>query len=425
MTTLYHPLPRHNKMKWLLTDGRIVEEPDLEQSDSGRRVRVRGSSKSVYMKELDDLIYRSVTQFAAKAGAQVWMRVQNDDPIIELDNELGTASRIDKPHFVSPEDDSYGGRSSSLVWTFRHETLPLAARITLDMMEPRRRYNRQDATQQATVSVTYPSTHPSDGFDRAWVPDADDVNDFQFAIHGDSSNEFAQQRQNFVDWLRETGGSWKEFLGTTTWNNEREAAGGIARIVRIIESLDEVSIPDLRDPANPQWLPLKLHSTTYSRDFTQSLVDFINGQPLVEQIQEHWNAMTSLMRRAGLVTGDLEESDFHAMLQGELDRVGIEVNPVSAPNEEGGRDVPHTVGFNLATGTITVTCSVRDTHPNDVATEYEVARIKAEVQGELDSFLGYQADFLNSRHDDRHGRTVTQRTVEIDEDDLDQLLDLT
>jgi hypothetical protein len=70
----YHPLARHSTKNWLMTDGRIVEELSLEQSESGRRIRVTGSKESVYAKELDDLVFRSVRQFAEHNGAKVWMR---------------------------------------------------------------------------------------------------------------------------------------------------------------------------------------------------------------------------------------------------------------------------------------------------------------------------------------------------------------
>lgn len=412
MATTYIPLPRRTKMKWLLKDGRIAEEPPLEQSESGRRVRVMGTTTSVYQKDLDDLVYRSVRKAAMEMGTEIWMRVENDDPVQELDDIMGSPQRITSPHFVN------GSRSriSVVSWTFRHETLPIGARITVKMEKPwgSYGYRNSNSTESVTVKVTFPSTHPDDGHSREWI-EASKESEFTFSRHGGD----AQQQQNFVDWMRENKPEWFDVLGKTGYQNERAAAAGVARLVRDLESLDEVSIPDLRDPTEPSWLALKLHSTSYSREFAESLVDFINGQPVVEQIQEHWSAIVDLLRRAGIVVEELVESDFHAMLQGEKERVNVTTRNIAAPDEEGGKDNKHVVGFNLATGTITVACEHRDAAPEAIATEYEIARIKAEAKGELDAFLGYQANILNSQHDDRFQRAVRQRTVD---DDVDELL---
>lgn len=423
MATTYHPLPRHRPMKWLLTDGRIVEEPPLETSDSGRRVRVVGDRKSVYQKELDDLIYRSVTQFASKNGERPWLRIVNDDPVSELNNELGAVTQIDHPHFITPQETSYYSRSSKLTWTFRHETLPIAARITVEMTSPgTRHYNRSSSREERVeVSVTHPSTSPYDAFERVWRTSSHPEG-FSFSEHSDGSQDYIQQKQDFVDWLRNNLPEWTRVLGATAWANEREAAAGIARLCREIESFESITIPDLRDAENPDWLELKLHSTTYSSDFARSLIDFINGQPVVEQVAQHWNEIVTLLKRAGIVTKELQESDWHAAIQGQTERVEVTLGPIDAPNEDNGNDNQHILGVNLATGTLSVSCTVRDTRPEDVATDYEIARIKAEARGEIDAFLGFQSNFLNARHDERHQRIVEQRSVDPAADDLDDLL---
>ena len=111
-------------------------------------------------------------------------------------------------------------------------------------------------------------------------------------------------------------------------------------------------------------------------------------------------------------------------MQVEAERVHLNLEPASAPDEEGGKDAHHIVGFNLATGTVTVTCSHRDMNGEDIAAEYEVARIKAEVRGELDAFLNFHKGFIDTRHDSRHDRTVKQRSVQPDSDEIDRKLGL-
>lgn len=421
--TDYNPLPRSRKLKWLLTNGRIVEEPDLEQSSEGRRVRARGTTKSVYAKDLDDLIYRSVSQVATSLGETVWMRVVDDDPIQELYSVEGGSKPVTQPHFVESGDSHYG-RETELVWDFRHETLPIAARITVQLEETAsylRRSNPRQPSQNLRVRVSYPSTNSLDAYDRSWM-ETHDGKEFPFTTHG-GGDDFPQQRQNFLDWLRANQPEWaSNILGSDSFVNEREAAAGIARKVRQIEELEEITIPDLRDPSEPTWLTLKLHSTSYTRAFTQSLVDFLNGQPIVEQVKTHWEQIVDLLRRVGIVTSALEDSHLHALLKGELGRADVSIDSVAAPNDEGGRDTHHSIGFDLATGTVTVTCSHRDTRLEDVTTEYEIARMRAEARGELDTFLGYHADFMNINHNKRHDRTVSDRSATVDTDDLDELL---
>lgn len=413
--TEYHPLPRYSKQRWLLTDETIIEEPPLEQSAEGRRARVMGSTKSVYMKDVDDLIFRSVSQAATDKGEHLWMRVTDNDPVRALDVHTGIAKPADEPHFLAPKTGNtrYYGRSSELSWTFRHPHLPIAARITISMREAPRGGNKQTVT----TTLDHPSTNRYDAQEAAWFTSVQEISGFGFAQR---SFVAKSEEQAFEDWLRKTAPEWTEILGQQEYENEREAAAGIAKLCRKVESYDTISIPDLRDPNHPSWIELQLHDTTYSRDFVTSLVDFINGQPVAEELAELWSRMVETFRRAGLVVDSLEESDFHSAIQGNAERVNVNTKNINGPE---GLDESHYIGFNLATGTITVSCSVRDTRPDSVSTEYEIARIRAETRGELDAFLGHQAGFLEQHHEQRHRKTVEQRSVEVD-DGLDELLNL-
>lgn len=414
--TDYNPLPRHEsrKMRWLLTNGTIVEEPPLEQSAEGRRVRVMGSTKSVYKKELDDLIYRSVSQYADRQGEKLWKRIDNLDPVTELDNHFGT-SKAATPHLLAPKTGSnYYGRSSELSWTFRHEDLPIAARLRVTMTEtPRNR----EAPQSVEVKLEYASTNPVDAYDTAWL-EVNSPDGWSYSVHSDGSQEYADGHQRFRELIRDDLPQWAEdVLGERFYKNEREAAAGIAKLCRTIESYESITIPDLRDPEEPQWLELGLYDTTFTQDFARALIDFINGQPVAEELAELWGRMVETFRRAGIVVSSLEESDFASAIQGETDRVEVTTTSTYAPD---GPEQQHIVGFNLATGTVTVVCQMRDTNPHDVATDYEIARIRAEARGELEAFLGHQAGFLEHQHDKTFNRIVEERSVEVD--DLDELL---
>lgn len=412
--TEYHPLPRNKRMKWLLSDGRIAEEPALEQSAEGRRVRVMGSTKSVYKKDLEDLVYRSVQAFAQKNGTRAWMRAV-DDPVKEL-HEYSTPVDASDPHFLQPSNKAYYRRSSEVSWTFRHETLPIAAKLTIKAVEE----HRSDRKQVVTAAITYPSTNPADAYERVWL-DAQNPREFTFSKHDEGTTDFAQAKQRFFDSLRDYVPDWaKEILGRHEYSNEREAAAGVAKLCKRIESFEGISIPDLRNPDEPDWIELGLYETTYSPEYLRAIIDFINGQPIAERLAELWQEMVETFQSAGVVVGKLKESDFAAAIQGETERVDVSA---SHPFDEDGASVDqqHYVGFNLLTGTITVSCKIRDTNPAEIATEYEIARIKAEARGELDAFLNYQANALNRKHDQRHRKTVEKRTVDVP-DELDELL---
>lgn len=413
--TDYVPFPRHHKRKWLLTDGRIVEEPNLEQSPEGRRIRVAGSDTSVYAKELDDLIYRSVTQFAENEGERVWMRVSSDDPVKEIKQNFRSQGDAPTPHFIQqPSASRYIGRSSSLSWTFRHDTLPIAAQLTVSASENPRNGNRQTIS----VEVNYPSTNPYDADSRHWM-NVEGPDDFSFSdTGGDGSTAYHDAKQKFYDSIRDYVPQWvNDLLGTTTYANEREAAAALAKLCRTIEEYETITIPDLRDPAKLQWMEVGLYDTNYSSKFLQSIIDFVNGQPIAEELATLWGQMVEAFRRAGIVVDSLEESDFSAALQGETDRVVASTRSVY---HDEGQDEHHVVGFDVATGTITVTCSNRDVRPESVAAEYEIARIRAEARGELDAFLAFEERYIDIHHDKTHNRIVKSRTV--DTDDLDELL---
>lgn len=418
--TEYNPLPRHRKKKWLLTDGRIVEEPPLEQSSEGRRVRVTGTTKSVYKKDLDDLIYRSVTQFAEKQGERVWMAVTDDDPVREVNAAADAPKGNVSSHLLAPRTNNYLGRSTTLSWTFRHESLPIAATIVVTMRDVRTGYGGDKSGKQVVESkVYYPSTSVYDAHTRTWHSSQDRA--LPYADHSDGSTEYDQGRQKFNDLIRDHAPEWlDELLGTTTYENEREAAAGVAKLCRRFEDYDEITIPDLRDPDEPSWLTLGLYETTYTRDFLKSLVEFINGQPVVEELFSLWTQMVTTFRRAGIVVDELTESDFHAVLSGDTERVNVTTPTINSDDPSQAIDNEHYVGFNLATGTITVSCRIRDTKPSDVATDYEIARIRAEAQGELDAFLGFQSNYLDYQHEELHQRAIEKRTVA--DDGLDELV---
>lgn len=412
--TEYHPLPRHKRMKWLLADGRIAEEPPLEESAEGRRVRVMNSSKSVYKKDLEDLIYRSVQSYAQRQGTRTWLRA-TDDPISELYNH-SQPKEAGQPHFIQPRKNSYYGRTSQLSWTFRHGSLPIAAKVTIVASEG----HGNNRTQTVTAEVTYPSTNPADAFKREWLS-TNNPRGWEFAKHSEGTAEFAQAQQRFKDALRDFVPDWaKEILGQQEFENEREAAAGVAKLCKRMESFDTISIPDLRNPDEPGWIELGLYETTYTPEYLRAIIDFINGQPIADRLAELWGQMVDTFRSAGIVVDQLSESDFSCALQGETERVDVTAKHVV---EDDGTtvDAKHYIGINLLTGTITVSCQVRDTNPSDLATEYEIARIKAEARGELDAFLKFQDTALDRKHDERHRKAVEQRTVQVP-DELDELL---
>jgi hypothetical protein len=417
VATIYNPLLRNYKLKWLLADGSIAYEPDLEMSSGGRRVRVEGSSKSVSHYDLRDLVYRDVVQQATDIGTEVWMALDDEDPIRDIEHQDGTYSDpVKKPHFTDPPQRYYAQNQTVLVWNFSHETLPIAARLKVTITGTGT-WRGGSKKQSVDVELLHPSTHPIHNKNREWLHTTSS-HDFRqsFPIEGD-----AIQRGDFTTWYTNNPPSWEGILDAGgEYENERQAAEAVAKLARKVEELDEVAIPDLRNPAAPEWLTLMFHSTNHSREFTQVLVTYINSQPIVDEITNQWSVLAGLFKQLGLVITEFTDMDVFAALEGDLDR--IKVTTENAMTENGTTDNQHVIGINLATGTISVTCSHRDMHPNNIATEYEIARLRAEMQGELDSFLRYESNFLEESHARRHKKLVKSRTVETPTDELNALI---
>lgn len=192
--------------------------------------------------------------------------------------------------------------------------------------------------------------------------------------------------------------------GTKALENERDGIKALAKIARLVDDLEYIPIPDLRDRSKPETLKLGLFQTNVTQRFLESLSDYLNSQPVVDQVFESWQEITKLFRSVGIVVGDINKSDLYQLMTHQNKPIQVKIGPVT---EEQGDAVinDHSVTFDLATGTIAVVCSGNQ-HLDEVATNYEAAKIRAQLTGTSDELLAYAEEYARRRAQDKAAEMV-------------------
>ena len=376
--TTWLPDPEPARRVWLLENGELVEEPELEVSGSHRRVRVKGRQEtSVYMKERDTIIQEAVERVATRKRTDILTCLSRSEAI---DHEQG-----DLPE-AALDVDGDRVKPITCTWVYRHESLPVTARIQITL---RHNYRRQyKVSSQLTFDeVSARSRHQ---------PHTGRVSGGLWDI--DMPGRYWDQRSEDLRSALDRSDLDKHFI-THTCASEREAIRTLRDQINVFEEREHVQVPDVRDPSNVRWLTLSFQSSNIEGQLLSDLADYLDSEPIVEQVAEKYAELRQLMRYLGLVLDERSPDDFQraASLGGD-DALRVKV---SATNPDGTDDHAHSVLLHLATGTITVSCPSRSRISDEqLADSWKLARFEAEMRGELDALMGYYRSMIEDQ--DRH-----------------------
>lgn len=390
--TTWHPRTQMLPKRWLLTSGEVVQEPALEETASGRKVRIAGTEVTAFSGAVDDLIWQAVQATATAKGAEVWMEL---DPAKQKQYTAGMLG-YDTDSQPKAELGFTCGKDQTIAWwIFKHPIFPIEATVSLVLSGAvGRLYLQPRLVTQSTYCRREPTWHVETNRLGEMIPHQTGT-----YSHNDDWREF----------LRDNPPAWEpdKVLGQEHFQTERAGVKELLARVRHLDSLLSIEILDLRDLSTPSLLELKLWDTNVTEGFINDLTDYLDGEPAIALAATHYRAMVSALRQAGLVLGERNEGHFQAALAGGGEALTVEVK---SPADEGGDPDPfHSLTLHLITGTIIVNCSNRHEDRDRVAEKWDEAVALASLTGKSDELLAYARRYAETQNEARKARILTER----------------
>lgn len=411
--TTWHPRTTLNPKSWLLTNGEVVSEPALEETGSGRKVRIAGTTTSMFSKDVDELIYQGVQALAKNKGEKVWMALDDNQRKAQESQFYGNRiARGSKPflHLLKAKSGYGSGEYTTVWWRFRHPSLPVEAVLVAEMTPAHSGYGRATHTNQdVRTALLMQSTNPDQSQNVSYIHSVStDMGEWLHNIRN------ADHRLRFQELLRDNKPNWYgDFrLNQQVIAGDRLAVKAFLDTVRAIEGFDKIDVPDLRDPSKPTWLTLELQDTNVSGEFLQSLIDYLDGGTVVEEVKKHWDEIVRLMKSTGLVLEEKDEASFSTALAG---GEPVEIAVQSPANEVGHMvDHTHSVVLHLPTGTMIVNCGNNArTNNNEIAHKWEEAVTLASLTGQEDELLAYARRFKETANSRRTKQIIAERKTSL------------
>lgn len=401
-STTWQLQPALNLRSWLFADGQVMVEPQLEESGSGQKVRLPGTKISAYKKDMDDLIVKALQTQAAMSGTKVWMPL--DDREDNLRAELGfnpaaPEYRRADLHFTTP-----GNTETVLWWKFKHPTMPVEAVMSIRVKD--RRASTGTRPQDIVGTLVYPWTWAGQDQTQTQYVAERDPRFGQTVNEAYSSVSVQNALTSLIGEGCETSAAYKGVLGATFHNGQRAATEALLGLVRQVDELERVFIPNLNDLNNPTWLELELIDTNVGDFFIQELLDFLDGGPTVAKAVELYEELIGTIRALGFVFERKEENFFlEALRSGDKAAFTVKVSDLAEVDNK--TDAVHTLHMHLPTGTFVVSCGA--TMAEHTVHAWEEAHLVASLSGKEDTLLAYAREHLDKQDKPRVRRIMKER----------------
>jgi hypothetical protein len=338
VATTWTPKLVQSKRSWLLRDGTVIQSPPLEETPSGRKVRVIGTDISGYSRDVDSVIEQGVGRVAEEKGTQVWALI---DESVMKGHSREAAQKV---HLITDSQNS--SSATCFWWKFRSPDLPVEAVVRV---EARTGYQyRNDLCDQ--------NIHAYIVFQRNVASSADNPTDTSVVIQDQNNWEIQYADYAEREAYRDSAPEILSRVGRTSTKSEMTAIERLLELSRYFESLAEIQIPDGRAQGGT-YLTLHSDSTNLTAEAIDSMVAYLDDAPTMAAAAEYYEKMLRVLRNAGLAAPTKKANDFMSALNG---GEGLIVDlPVKMVDEDGDicDDHSHTLRVNLATGTFTTTCS--------------------------------------------------------------------
>lgn len=376
-------LPRHRtRRQYLLTNGETIFEPELEVTSTNRKVRIVGTTRSVFRKDEEDLIMDGIHAEARRRKAQFWMPIDYDE--WSMRSRLGYTPS-EKPAKFEPLASEKV--KATAWWSFKHPDLPFRAILEVKWLK----YTSTDQSHRVLTRMMIPSQGQS------LSPSTVTVATRSLSSLGLPA-EFAEKGLP----------AWTKLIGVVQDLQERPAVQLLLKQVRAVDDLGEIEVPDLRDPDNPAWMTLKAESHNVSGRFYSDLLEYLDGEVGIEKALGAYQVLLDEFRKVGIVVSTKLSGNqlIHAMLNGDNESLTVRVN--GSIDTEGDLDYDHEVGIHLPTGTFVISCSATP-DPDRVAHAWEESLVIAQLTGKEDKLLAYASEYVRTQHARTTKKIVNQR----------------
>jgi hypothetical protein len=230
--------------------------------------------------------------------------------------------------------------------------------------------------------------------------------------------EFSDAESAWDSWMYTNSPPWHPGLNVNETRNvsgARNAVKDLLDVVRKIEQLQTLEVPNFADPENPSWVSMELVGTNVNGAFISDMVDYLDGAPVVEVALEHYQSLMALLRSMGMDVrmGPTADNDFAAaMLAGQTGALSMNVHNVVDPTDTGNGfeiDHEHKVSVHIPTGTFIVECDGRPQDPEQVVQKWHEAKTIARLTGEEDELLAYARAYAASQRTGQAQRVIQSR----------------
>lgn len=393
MATTWSPVTNFQKKQWLLTDGSVVTEPDIEESGSGRMIRFPGTDLKGYRSEHVSLLRAAVNRVAEARSerlplpeqVKVWMRY---DGMAEA--HRGKVGFDPKDVKANLHVSTPGVDKTILWWVFRHPTLPIEATVVIRGMN-----------HQVAAAMVAPDTDPHPAHGRTILQ----VHNHGFGPYIDPLN--SDEQDILREYIRDNPAEWADVLGSRSFTNEHDMLKEMLRMVRHMEDFDTIQIPDSRRIAEgePAWLDLELYDTNVNGSFIADLTDVLENGPSFEEAARMYEEFRTYVRKLGLVFDTKTPDSFQRALAGDEKEFYA---PISMGGMLSEPDTHHKMFVHLPTGTFVVECDLRVDH-NAVAAQWDEARTIASITGEEPALLAFARETARREQAERTDRIARER----------------
>lgn len=384
-TTLWYPLPGTGT-RWMLTDGTVLDEPAMESSSSGRRVRIAGNKTNSYpAPERSKAAYAEVLRRARTR--EQWVLCEYLAPSPESD--LPPAPRLYM--LDNPSCNQWRSVDEKVVygWYYQCAEFP---NVTLSIQivgeDSRGYYARRSAermvslkTQMTPLALADAGTHAHAFEDfgsltsvpmGSPMPLGSFLNRFYDGTYG--TCPITHVAPNDHARLRELLASTKDEV--RYYGDDRGQLRDLLCRVRAWDELDEFT---LANPAKstfsgapgPDVLTMRRTATNVTPAAIENLTVALDAAPLIEEALAKYGELRTVLNRIGLVLGDLRRSDLVRTLTGERAGVlaGVNVQAYSGDSARGAGDPnlratltchdDHKLSLDLLSGMFVVACDRR------------------------------------------------------------------
>lgn len=398
--TVWSPMTRMQPSEWLLGNGEIVKEPPLEMSSSGRKVRIAGTTTSVYMNDLDNMLAEAVKKLAAEKQTHVWLDITGG---IERQYESYATQLHASCKFHMVHDPSNLYASTVMWWRFKDTNSPFEVLLWVQVSPNRSTRAVNGQTVIATLSMPTRSYWGS-SINREIVNARN--NGMNELVDGLRSLD-VDLNYKWQEFLRDNPVSWPvDLLGVRNPAHARSSVSAVLELVRAFDDLSEIQVPDLGDPYNPSYRTLSLYGTNVNAELISDLTEYLDGAPTIEKAAELYEQLLDTLQSVGIQVERKSANDFHAaLLAGDKDLLNVQIYNLAEQNLRVDND--HSLSTNLATGTFIVQCSHSEVDKGVVAEKWEEALTMASLTGEEDTLLAYARAYAKE-HVKRRTESILQ-----------------